>query len=137
MVKASDVLGDNENFMNATNGTVARKGSIAATLLNAAKYTDLMTHPHSADRSKEIEQIVADVTELLPALEAVGLFSFFSLEEWLNGVHSNNEGRAFVAIVYLMNYPQHLNSTLRDQLSQHKDSVGPELRSLIELTLSR
>ncbi|MGJ7608725.1 hypothetical protein ACSFA7_30610 [Variovorax sp. LT1R20] len=71
-MQAQDVLPDGQDFV-VRNGLQLRKGSVAAFLANA----QLLQDPNaSADAKQAAER---DLIELLPALEALGLFDVFEL----------------------------------------------------------
>ena len=82
-----------------------RKGTIAATINNAQLLNKLIDQNA---KQQELEPIIVEVKKLIPSLHIVGLFNFFSPEEWL----STNEqmGRVLIAILYLQQYPDQLNA---------------------------
>lgn len=137
MVKASDVLGDNENNLNTPNGIIARKGSIAAMLQNAARYEELIALPEGPHRTAEMNKIVSDVIEILPALHAVHLFEFFTPDEWLHGLKKGKQGRAFIATLYLLHHPKTITHDIIDQLVQSKNAVAPEFLRIIDQLLNK
>lgn len=136
MVKAEDVLRDDQNFAEIPQGGTVRKGTIAATILSAADLETLLKKTPSEERNSKIEAVVRDIRELVPGLHAVALFDFFTPLEWLHTLPSIREGKAFVAVLYLQQYPQILNHELRARLDQVKRLVSPELKKEIEKLLS-
>lgn len=131
MVKPEDVLKDDQNF---TNG--ARKGSIAATILNANELDSLLKQQDSEERNRKIEMTIQDIRDLVPALHTVALFDFFTPLEWLQTLPVLREGKAFVAVLYLQQYPQMLNHELRSRLDQVKRISSSFLKKEIEKLLS-
>lgn len=135
MVKPEDVLKDDQNFTNTERGS-ARKGSIAATILNASELDSLLKQPDSEERNKKIEAAIHDVRDLVPSLHTVALFDFFTPLEWLQSLPALREGKAFVAVLYLQQYPRMLNHELRTRLDQVKRIASPHLKKEIEKLLS-
>jgi hypothetical protein len=71
-MQAQDVLPDGQDFV-VRNGLQLRKGSVGAFLVNA----QLLQDPNaSADAKRAAER---DLIDLLPALEALGLFEVFEM----------------------------------------------------------
>lgn len=116
MVKASDILQDNQSFLHTSNGALARKGSIAATISNTQSLNALLKEPQSAERQVQIESILEDTRELLPTLHAVNLFQFFTPLEWLQDGPQFQEGRSLIALLYLQHYPQFIDQQVIDHL---------------------
>ncbi|MCE5316231.1 MAG: hypothetical protein LLG04_02560 [Parachlamydia sp.] len=135
MVKPDDVLKDDQSFTNTERGS-ARKGSIAATILNANELDSLLGQPSSEERNRRIEATIQDIRDLVPALHTVALFDFFTPLEWLHTLPALREGRAFVAILYLQQYPRMLDHELRSRLDQVKKIASPDLKKEIEKLLS-
>lgn len=116
MVKANDILSDNQSFLQTSSGLLARKGSIAATILNAHSLEALLKEPESTERQVQIEGVLEDIRALLPTLHAVNLFQFFTPFEWLQEGSSFQEGRSLVALLYLQHYPQLIDALLINHL---------------------
>ncbi len=113
MVKADDVLKDDQNFAHVPERGTARKGSIAATILNANELEAILKLPPSVERNQTLEAIVQDIRDLVPALHAVALFDFFTPLEWLHTLPALREGKAYVAVIYLQQYRQFLTHEIR------------------------
>ena len=71
-MQAQDVLPDGQDFV-VRNGVNLRKGSVAAFLANA----QLLQDPNAGADAKQAAE--RDLIELLPALDALGLFDVFEL----------------------------------------------------------
>ncbi|WOD30018.1 hypothetical protein RYH70_08060 [Alloalcanivorax xenomutans] len=87
-MRANDILPDEQSTLNL-DGVTIRKGSVGAFLVNARLWLDPAT-PEPQRREAE-----RDLAELLPALEAPGLFDILqvrqpSLRQWLD---DQREGR--------------------------------------------
>ncbi|WP_068471377.1 DUF7709 family protein [Candidatus Protochlamydia phocaeensis] len=136
MVKAEDVLADNQNFFIDGEGRQIRKGTVAATIFNAKAIEGIIDQPASEAKKKRLEEILSDVRALIPALQAVQLFEFFTPLEWLKNDADLKEGRTFVVVLYLQHYPQAVSAEIRSLLSQLKGCVSPELQKEIEKALS-
>lgn len=81
-MKAQDVLPDGQDFV-VRDGRMLRKGSVAAFLANARQFLDPAT-PQPARQEAE-----RDLLELLPTLDALGLFDVLeprspALREWVS-----------------------------------------------------
>jgi hypothetical protein len=71
-MQAQDVLPDGQDFV-VRNGLPLRKGSVGAFLVNA----QLLQDPTASADAKRVAE--RDLIDLLPALEALGLFDVFEL----------------------------------------------------------
>ncbi|MBJ2155320.1 hypothetical protein [Variovorax sp. IB41] len=71
-MQAQDVLPDGQDFV-IRNGLPLRKGSVGAFLINA----QLLQDPNASAEAKQAAE--RDLIDLLPALEALGLFDVFEL----------------------------------------------------------
>ncbi|MCR6477133.1 hypothetical protein NU688_13305 [Variovorax sp. ZS18.2.2] len=71
-MQAQDVLPDGQDFV-IRNGLQLRKGSVGAFLVNA----QLLQDPSATAEAKQAAE--RDLIDLLPALEALGLFDVFEL----------------------------------------------------------
>ncbi|MBM7334787.1 hypothetical protein [Alloalcanivorax marinus] len=85
-MRADDILADQQNSLER-NGTLIRKGSVGAFLANARLWLDQDTE---TQRRHQAEQ---HLRELLPALEALGLFELLevrdpALRAWLDAANT-------------------------------------------------
>jgi hypothetical protein len=112
------------------------KGAIASTILFANELEELLKKPPTAERNRQVEEAIQNIRALCPALQVVALFDFFTPLEWLHSLPSLREGKAFVAILYLQQYPQSLTHEIRSRLDQLKKIATPELKKEIERLLS-
>ncbi len=94
----------------------ARMGTVAATLNNVALLNKLLLLPATPETAAEIDEIARAVKVLLPSLRAIGMFNFFSVDEWL-GDHAQ-PGRAVVALWYLQKYPEEISPTVKRSLRE-------------------
>lgn len=124
MVKASDILSDSENTVDLQ-GVTARKGSVAATMVNAWAFHQLAQQPADHAQWEQVEAFNQDQRELIPTLWGLRLLEFFPVEEWINAT-PGNEGRTWVAMLYFEKYPQELTKQ-REDLLRAALSRGSEL----------
>ncbi len=107
----------------------ARKGTVAATLNNLALLNQLLSAPNVD--SCQVYQIKDSIIPLLPSLKAIGIFDFFSLEEWINC--PQNHGRIYISLLYLKQYPSELTKNISNQLTEIKQVTNSKfLRVEIE-----
>ncbi|GAA5120081.1 hypothetical protein [Alloalcanivorax gelatiniphagus] len=88
-MRANDILPDQQNSLEI-DGTVIRKGSVGAFLANARLWLDPETEIDQRQRAER------HLSELLPALRALGLFEFLevrdpALRAWLKAAHGDRE----------------------------------------------
>lgn len=121
-IKAEDILSDNQSHFNVGE-TSARKGSIAATIANVTALNHFIFS--QKDVHKELQSILKDQKELIAALHITGMFDLFKLEEWLNPVHG--EGRCWVAVLYLQEYPEKMNNSIKEYLKLYNRLYSPLL----------
>jgi hypothetical protein len=124
MVRSEDVLKDDQSFVQTQSGTLARKGTVAATMLNARALDHLLSQPLSVEGEKELKHILEDVQLLLPMLHAIQLFEFFSPIEWLQTSPKLQEGRILIAILYLQQHPELVDQQIITHLHKLKGSVS-------------
>lgn len=106
----------------------ARKGIIAATLNNVALLNSLLIEESSVNNRAKLQKIIDAICPLIPSLRIVGVFDFFTVEEWLST--ETQPGRIFVAVLYLQQHPQKITPEIRERLkeiqSQAKMSILSE-----------
>ncbi|MBB5190884.1 hypothetical protein HNQ50_001607 [Silvimonas terrae] len=73
-MQAKDVLPDGQNQIHLA-GTVVRKGTVGAFLLNARVWLD------PAATAAQRQQVAADMQDALPALQALGLFDVLEIRD--------------------------------------------------------
>lgn len=116
----------------------ARMGTVAATLNNVALLNKLLLLPATPETVVEINEIAGAVKVLLPSLRAIGMFNFFSVDEWL-GDHAQ-PGRALVALWYLQEYPQEISPTMKRSLQEIGKTdiarLADEIKKLTPLSTS-
>ena len=81
-MRAHQVLPDHVNEVDVA-GTTVRKGTVAAFLVNARRWSD----PHASEAARA--DAAADIAVALPALRALGLFDVFevrdpALQTWID-----------------------------------------------------
>lgn len=135
MVKSEDILKDDQSFVKTESGTLARKGSVAAMLLNASVLDELLPQLPSSAKEEEVDKILTDIRSLMPTLHAIHLFDFFSPLEWLQAKPRSQEGRIVIALLYLQQYPQLMNRDILNRLQQIKEQVSLETKQEIEQLL--
>ena len=100
-----DVLPDGKDSIQLADGTVARKGTIKATLDNIDLLNEILsTEASSKVRQEKIDAILQNVGEMMPILNSLGIFRVFRISEWLQG--NQNPGRMLVGLTYLKTYFQ-------------------------------
>lgn len=137
MVKSEDVLTNEQTFFKTKDGTLARKGTIAAAVLNAGYLEELLPQPQSKTRDSKIQAIIQDIHSLLPGLQALGIFQFFSPIEWIQQRKILKEGRILIITLYLQTHPELVDEELRKALEEIKPKTHLEVRLEIEKLLQR
>lgn len=99
----------------------ARKGTVAATLNNIALLDRLFLENSAQD---QIAKVKKAIVELMPSLKAIGIFDLFNLAEWIN---PNYQGRTYVALLYLKNYPDEINEKIADKLRESNQELQNHL----------
>lgn len=128
-VQAADVLAEKENGM-TINETFVRKGSIAATMLNAREFDRIKSAIDIPNKKEQLDLLFQDIHSLTPSLEALDLFKFFRPIEWLSE-NSGKEGRALIAVIYLQHYPQKIDQEILERLKELSGQASEELKSQI------
>lgn len=136
MVKAEDVLTNDQTFFKTKDGTIARKGTIAAAILNANYLEELMGQAQSSTRDSKIKTIIQDIHSLLPGIHALNLFEFFTPIEWLQCSKKLKEGRILIATLYLQRHPELVDSEVLNALQQIKPKTHLELKMEIDKLLA-
>jgi hypothetical protein len=136
MVKSEDVLTNDQTFFKTKDGAIARKGTIAAAVLNSKYLEDLMSEPQTPTRDTKIKNLVQDIHSLIPGIHALNLFQFFSPIEWLQQKPNLREGRVFIAVLYLQRHPELVDPEIISTLEEIKHKTHLELRLEIDKLLS-
>lgn len=74
-MKAEDLLADHQNTFQFSDGTVIRKGTVGAFLVNARIWCDAAAEPALREEAER------DLVDALPALRALGLFDVLSIRD--------------------------------------------------------
>ena len=136
MVKSEDILTSEQTFFKTKDGTIARKGTIAATVLNATYLEELLKEPQTATRDGKIKKIIQDIHTLIPGIHALNLFQFFSPVEWLDQRPHLKEGRVYIAVLYLQRHPELVDAEVIAALEKIKSKTHAELRLEIDKILT-
>lgn len=91
-----------------------RKGTIAATLNNVALLNRLLTL-ETEESKKAVKEISATVADLIPSLNAIGMFDFFEPTYWI-GI-GEQPGRLLVISLFFKHYPEKYTHQLKEQLT--------------------
>lgn len=127
MVKSEDVLTNEQTFFRTKDGTIARKGTLCAAVLNVGYLDELLKESPSQTRTLRIQKILHDMRALLPGLHALNLFQLFTPIEWLQQNGVLKEGRAFVSVLYLQEHPEAVDAPILAELKRLKAHTHPEL----------
>ncbi len=107
-----------------------RKGTVAATLNNIAHLNSLLALDETPDIQNQIIEISSAIQQLIPSLQAVGLFDLFELTYWIGT--GEQPGRVLTAILYFKTYPQKCTPSLKQQLIEARNKFkSPYLLELI------
>ncbi len=110
----------------------ARKGTVAATINNVALLNKVLMA--ETPDEKHIRALADAMKDLIPSLRYIGVFDFFSIEEWV--ARGDQPGRVFVAVLYLQRYPKELTPALREKLETLQDQTkSPYLVREVETLL--
>ncbi|MBN8827620.1 MAG: hypothetical protein J0H68_02815 [Sphingobacteriia bacterium] len=78
----------------------ARKGTLAALMVNTMELNKLLNKEKWEDKDKKkFEEIEKQVVELIPSAKYIGIFDFFTLNEWISD--SSKLGRLYVGLLAL------------------------------------
>lgn len=133
-MKPQDVLPDQASELPSQDGITLRKGTIYASLLNAESFSSWVLKEDSQQKSEALYQLYEEQKELIPALKKLGLFSFFSPLEWLGPL--GTQGRYWIAILYLSQFPEEMDAALHKRLEELSSSVAKELQQLLTKFIS-
>lgn len=128
-VSPADVLSESQNEAQLK-GISVRKGTIAATMLNAKAFDEIQKIFDPAERNMALEALRTEQGALIESLDAVGLFEFFTPIEWLKK-DGQNEGRAWIALLYLQRFPRAISEEVKGELRILAESASNEL--LVEI----
>lgn len=124
MVKPNEVLGDGQNFLKTADGTMARKGSIAALMATA----NAIDNTKTSDISEDLE----DIRSLIPTLHGLGFFEFFTPLEWLQEIPKLREGKCWVALLYIQTHPEKMTESIRLRFLEILPMVSKSLQKAIK-----
>lgn len=124
-VSPVDVLSDSQNETQLK-GVNVRKGTIAATMLNAKAFDEIQKISDPAERKMALEALRTEQSALIEGLDAVGLFEFFTPIEWLKK-DGKNEGRAWIALLYLQRFPAAISEEVKAELRILAEQASHEL----------
>lgn len=127
MARAENILGDNQNFLQTADGTMARKGSVAA-LIATVNAIDSSLEKKSEVSTQDLE----DLQLLLPTLHSIGFFEFFHPLEWLQETPRLREGKCWVAYLYLKKHPEKMTDAIKSRLLEILPSISSNLKHAIQ-----
>lgn len=111
-----------------------RKGTVAATLNNVVLLNKIMLSSQTERNLGKYEQILGNIQSLIKSLSAIGMFHFFTIDEWLAA--NDQPGRQVVALLYLQNYTSELTTARQAQLQHIQATTKSDLlRDAIKKTL--
>jgi hypothetical protein len=109
----------------------ARKGTVAATLNNVARLNQLLSQEETPELKKEIVEISTAIAQLIPSLQAIGVFDLFEPTYWIG--QGEQPGRILALSLYLKHYPEKYTVALKEQLLKVKGSISsPYLRERLD-----
>lgn len=110
----------------------ARKGTVAAVVNNIALLNKLLAEPESEPTNKNIHAVTKQIDLLIPSLRVLGLFDFFTVNEWLAD-YNEQPGRALTAVLYLKQYPHEVTSNTKEMLEDvYQNTTVIPLKNSIE-----
>ena len=122
-VSPQDILADDQNSKTYADGVVIRKGTIAATFANTKAFDEVK----GGNQLEELEKMRSDQLSLIPGLEHVGFFEFFSPVEMLS-MDRNKEGRIWIAMLYFSLHPKQVTPQVRTLLEEIRCGASPQLK---------
>lgn len=132
-MRIDDITNDQESGI-MVGGTFVRKGTIFTTVMNARLFDQLITEEASEEKIQKINAVVHDINELIPSLDSMGMFDFFTPIEWLQD-GEKQPGRALVALLYLQANPAKLKDNVRHYLPALREICVPDLIPFIDVLL--
>lgn len=91
-----------------------RKGTIAAVLNNIAKLNQVMAEEGHAVVNDTIHELSQVIDELVPSVQAIGLFDLFEPILWIGD--GSQPGRVLAILLYLKHYPEKWTLDLKEAL---------------------
>lgn len=113
-----------------------RKGTIAATIANSLLLDELIAKPSLTDQQQQqLVKAIIDLDDLIISGNYVGIYDFFTVEEWLN--NTQRHGRVMAALLFLAKYPSRLNKNIIDHLNALKLTSPKLISNQIEQVLAK
>ena len=91
---------------------LARKGTVGAVLNNIVRLNNLVQSNNPDNEA--IRSLINSIQELIPALNCIGMFDLFRVEDWL--IDQLQPGKQLVALLYLQHYPEQVCDNIREKL---------------------
>ena len=113
-----------------------RKGTVGALINNVALLNKVLPIAATPAEQQQINNLIAAVDRLIPALRFIGLFDLVPPKEWLK---SEQPGRNLVAALYLRHYPAAMTPAIRKLMARIKrktkiKSLATELEKTLVLS---
>jgi hypothetical protein len=100
----------------------ARKGTVAATLNNVARLNQLLSQEETPELKKEIVEISTAIDQLIPSLQAIGVFDLFEPTYWIG--KGEQPGRILALSLYFKQYPEKYTVALKEQLFKVRENIS-------------
>lgn len=108
-----------------------RKGTVVAILNNVALLNPLLLQEETLELRKEIATVSDAIDQLIPSLQAIGLFDLFEPIYWIG--QGEQPARILTLALYLKRYPEKYTVDLQAYLLQIKEKISsPYLREQLE-----
>lgn len=130
----SDILPDQVQGRILGDNVFVRKGTVFAMMQNARLFDKVREMPESAEKEEKLAQIKLDLKNIMPGLKANGLFDFFQPIEWLEA-KGDEEGRIFVALIFLEMYPEKKDEVIYARLCELTQTASLAVKDQLVQTI--
>lgn len=103
----------------------ARKGTVAATLNNVVLLNKIMLGNNTEQDLEQYKQIVEAIKNLINPLSAIGMFHFFTIDEWLTA--DNQPGRQLVGLLYLQSHKEEFTTARQNLVKKIQSTTKSNL----------
>lgn len=85
----------------------------------------LLLEKASSGKEDKVKSLTHAIYDLLPSLQAIGVFDLFSPKEWLSDL--SQAGRILAALLYLEMYPENITPEVENQLTIIREKTKIEI----------
>lgn len=135
MVRPEEILNEEQNYTTAKDGSLVRKGSVAALIASANKADVLLIKPQTVDVQSALKTLAGDIRSLIPSLHSLGFFDIFPANDWFKTDSALKLGKAYVGILYLQHFPHLVTAETESLLKTMQEKAPAPLKLEIQTLL--